>query len=375
MDSYKQELSIIPQKRYFTHFGVANQAPSLSYTSGSATIQLLSVLVGIIVTLIYLLRCFMLSFLLVLLAFTFPVQAQWHRLPFQTMGTQAYVELWAEDDKLGKDLLLAVQNEFERINQQMSPYLASSELSLLNREAANRPVTISRELYQLLQQAEQLAVLSNGAFDISFASVGFSYDYRQHIKPSTEQLDSQRPLINYRHIKLLPDNQVQFAKAGVKIDLGGIAKGYAVEQAIGLLAKAGVKHALVTAGGDTRLLGDKRGRPWMVAIKHPRKDDDIVAQLPLADSAISTSGDYERFFIEDGVRYHHILDPKSGQSPSGLMSVTVLGPDATRTDSMSTTLFVMGLERGMAFIEQQAEFEAIFISSEHQLYFSSGLAQ
>lgn len=315
------------------------------------------------------------SCLLALLVLATAVKAEWQRLPFQTMGTQAYVELWAEDARQGQALLSAVQNEFERINQLMSPYLASSELSLLNREAAINPVPISNELYQLLQQAEQLAVLSDGAFDISFASVGFSYDYRQHIKPSAAELTDQRPLINYRHILLLAGNQVKFARPGVKIDLGGIAKGYAVEQAIGLLAKAGVKHALVTAGGDTRLLGDKRGRPWMVAIKHPRKADDIVAQLPLSNSAISTSGDYERFFIEDGVRYHHILDPKSGQSPAGLMSVTVLGPDATRTDALSTTLFVMGLERGMAFIEQQDEFEAIFISSEHQLYFSSGLAQ
>ena len=220
-----------------------------------------------------------------------------------------------------------------------------------------------------------MAKLSDGAFDISFASVGFSYDYRQHIKPSAAELEAQRSLINYRHIQLLADNQVKFSLPGLKIDLGGIAKGYAVEQAIGLLATAGIKHALVTAGGDTRLLGDKRGRPWQVAIKHPRKEDGIVAQLPLTDSAISTSGDYERFFIEDGVRYHHILDPKSGQSPSGLMSVTVLGPDSTRTDAMSTTLFVMGLKRGIAFIEQQSEFEAIFISSEHQLYFTSGLAQ
>lgn len=315
------------------------------------------------------------SCLLALLVLATAVKAEWQRLPFQTMGTQAYVELWAEDARQGQALVSAVQNEFERINQLMSPYLASSELSLLNREAAINPVPISNELYQLLQQAEQLAVLSDGAFDISFASVGFSYDYRQHIKPSAAELTDQRPLINYRHILLLAGNQVKFARPGVKIDLGGIAKGYAVEQAIGLLAKAGVKHALVTAGGDTRLLGDKRGRPWMVAIKHPRKADDIVAQLPLSNSAISTSGDYERFFIEDGVRYHHILDPKSGQSPAGLMSVTVLGPDATRTDALSTTLFVMGLERGMAFIEQQDEFEAIFISSEHQLYFSSGLAQ
>ncbi|MCC5451489.1 FAD:protein FMN transferase [Rheinheimera sp. UJ51] len=304
-----------------------------------------------------------------------PAVAEWQRQPFQTMGTQAYVEFWTEDSSQGPLLINAVQNEFERINQLMSPYLQSSELSLLNRDASQQAVTISAELYQLLQQAEQLAVLSAGAFDISFASVGFSYDYRQHVKPSVEDLAAQRSLINYRHIQLLANNQVRFAKAGVKIDLGGIAKGYAVERSMALLAQAGIQHALVTAGGDTRLLGDKRSRPWLVAIKHPRKSDDIVAQLPLINSAISTSGDYERFFIEDGVRYHHILDPKSGESPSGLMSVTVLGPDTTRTDALSTTLFVLGLERGMALIEQQADYEAIFISSEHQLYFSSGLAR
>ena len=304
-----------------------------------------------------------------------PAEAEWQRQPFQTMGTQAYVEFWTDDNSQGPLLIRAVQNEFERINQLMSPYLESSELSLLNRDASQQAVTISAEFYQLLQQAEQLAELSAGAFDISFASVGFSYDYRQHVKPSVEDLAAQRSLINYRHIQLLANNQVRFAKAGVKIDLGGIAKGYAVERSIALLAQAGIQHALVTAGGDTRLLGDKRGRPWLVAIKHPRKSDDIVAQLPLINSAISTSGDYERFFIEDGVRYHHILDPKSGTSPSGLMSVTVLGPDTTRTDALSTTLFVLGLERGMSLIEQQEDYEAIFISSEHQLYFSSGLAR
>ncbi len=338
---------------------------------------LLQVISGTVVILKRLFTWFHVSVLLAMLAI--PVTAEWHRLPFQTMGTQAYVELWAGDDSEdgpnGPALLSAVQAEFERINQLMSPYLATSELSLLNRDAATRPVTIGSELYQLLQQAEQLAKLSDGAFDISFASVGFSYDYRNKRKPSATELSSQRQLINYQLIELQDNNQVKFAKTGVKIDLGGIAKGYAVEQAIGLLAKAGIKHALVTAGGDTRLLGDKRGRPWLVAIQHPRRQDGIVAQLPLSDSAVSTSGDYERFFIEDGVRYHHILDPKSGQSPSGLISVTVLGPDTTRTDALATTLFIMGLQRGLAFIEQQAEFEAIFISSEHQLYFSSGLAQ
>ncbi len=304
-----------------------------------------------------------------------PAAAEWQRQPFQTMGTQAYVEFWADDPSRGPALTKQVEDEFERINQLMSPYIASSELSLLNREASKAAVTINAELYQLLLKAERLALLSDGAFDITFASVGFSYDYRQQIKPSATELASQKKLINYRQIQLLPNNQVKFSQAGVKIDLGGIAKGYAVERAMSILRQAGIKHALITAGGDTRLLGDKRGRPWRVAIKHPRKTDDIVAQLPLSDTAVSTSGDYERFFIEDGVRYHHILDPKSGVSPSGIMSVSVIGPDTTITDALSTTLFVLGLKQGMALIEQQADYEAIFISSDHQLYYSSGLAR
>ena len=303
-----------------------------------------------------------------------PAYAEWQRLPFQTMGTQAYVELWAEDDKLGKNLLNAVQNEFERINQLMSPYLASSELSLLNREAAAGPVTVSAELYQLLQQAEQLAKLSDGAFDISFASVGFSYDYRQQIKPSATELARQQPLINYQHIQLLADNQVKFSRPGVKIDLGGIAKGYAVERAMAILAANDIKHAQLTAGGDSRLLGDKRGKPWLVGIKHPRQDDKYAATLPLDNTAISTSGDYERYFIEDGVRYHHILDPKTGQSATGLLSVSVIGADTALTDALSTTLFVLGLQQGMQLIERVAGYDAVFIDTDRRLYFSSGLA-
>lgn len=303
------------------------------------------------------------------------VQAQWHRLPFQTLGTQAYIELWCEDSHQAANLITQVQAEFERINQLMSPYINSSELSQLNQLAAKRPVQVSAELYQLLQQAKQISRLSQGAFDITFASVGFYYDYRTHKKPDAGQLQRARQYVNYQSIELLPDNKVHFARDGVKIDLGGIAKGYAVERGISLLAQQGILHAQLTAGGDSRLLGDKRGKPWLVGIKHPRQEDKYAARLPLANSAISTSGDYERYFIEDGVRYHHIIDPKTGLSASGLFSVSVLGPDTTQTDALSTTLFVLGLQHGMELIEQIDNYEAIFIDANRQMHFSSGLGQ
>ncbi|WP_445766639.1 FAD:protein FMN transferase [Rheinheimera sp.] len=310
---------------------------------------------------------------LALVSFAHNAAAQWHRQAFQTLGTQAYIEFWSEQNNADA-LIEQVQAEFERINQLMSPYIASSELSILNRQAASAAVTVSPELHKLLYQARQVSELSRGAFDITFASVGFYYDYRTGKKPDRAQLLSQRQYVNYQSVELLADNKVRFAQPGVKIDLGGIAKGYAVERAMAILAANNIKHAQLTAGGDSRLLGDKRGKPWLVGIKHPRQDDKYAATLPLDNTAISTSGDYERYFIEDGVRYHHILDPKTGQSATGLLSVSVIGADTALTDALSTTLFVLGLQQGMQLIERVAGYDAVFIDSDRRLYFSSGLA-
>lgn len=297
----------------------------------------------------------------------------WRQYGFKPMGTQAYVELQAPNEAAADKAIAVVEAEFARVNALMSPWVASSELSLLNREAAKHSVTVSKELWDLLERSKQVSELSHGAFDITFASVGFKFDYREHKKPTAAELAEQKQWINYRFVELLPNNQVKFKQSAVKIDLGGIAKGYTVERSVQLLQQMGIKHALVSAGGDTRLLGDKNGRPWLVAIKHPRAEERHVAELPLVDQAISTSGDYERYFIEDGKRYHHILDPKTGQSPTELMSVSVIGPDATQTDALSTTLFVLGLEKGMALIEQLPDYEAVFIRQDRQMFFSSGL--
>lgn len=298
---------------------------------------------------------------------------RWFQYGFKPMGTQAYVEVWAVDEQQAQQAFAKVEAEFSRVNALMSPWVEQSELSLLNRAAAKQPVTVSSEMYQLLKRAAAVSELSQGAFDVTFASVGFQFDYRAHKKPDAKTLASQKQWINYRFVELLPNNQVRYAKPGVKIDLGGIAKGYTVERSVQILANMGIRHALVSAGGDTRLLGDKLGKPWLVAIKHPRQEDRYAAQLPLVNTAISTSGDYERYFIEGGRRYHHILDPKTGESPGELMSVSVIGADATQTDAFSTTLFVLGLERGMALIEQIPGYEAVFINKDRKLFFSSGL--
>ena len=146
-----------------------------------------------------------------------------------------------------------------------------------------------------------------------------------------------------------------------------------MERAAAILAERGIRHALLNAGGDTRVLGDRRGQPWMVGIRAPRDEDRVVTRLPLMNEAISTSGDYERFFEEDGERYHHIINPASGAPITGIQSVTVIGPDATLTDALSTSVFVLGLEEGMALLSRLPDYEGVVIDARGRLYYSAGL--
>ncbi|MES9977953.1 MAG: FAD:protein FMN transferase [Candidatus Thiodiazotropha sp. 6PLUC5] len=181
-------------------------------------------------------------------------------------------------------------------------------------------------------------------------------------------------MIDYRHILLKPEEQsVMFRKRGVRIDLGGIAKGYAVDKGIELLRERGIEHALISAGGDSRLIGDHQGRPWHIGIQAPRNREAMAAVLPLSDSAISTSGDYERFFEAEGIRYHHIITPKTGSSAREVQSVTILGPNATRTDALSTSIFVLGAKAGMAMVNRLDDIEAVIIDNQGQLLSSDGL--
>jgi thiamine biosynthesis lipoprotein len=324
------------------------------------------------------------QFLIALLTLcSFQTMAQWHQKSFHVMGAQAHVEFWLEDSKnesetkaIAGKLITQVEQEMHRIDAAMSPYKDTSELSLVNRQAGIEAITISKELFELLQDAHKISELTEGTFDITYASVGYQYDYRKHQKPNQAFIDKNLSAINYRSVLLDADkSSVRFSNAAVKIDLGGIAKGHAVKRCLAILKLAGVEHAIVSAGGDTGLLGDRRGRPWYVGIKHPRADDKTAVQLPLSDEAISTSGDYERYFIEDGVRYHHIINPKTGDSARKVVSVSIIGKNPTYVDALSTAIFVKGLQQGMALINQLPEYEAIIIDNQQTLHASKGLQQ
>lgn len=304
------------------------------------------------------------------------VKAEWFRYTDTAMTTPVELEFWADEQDGADAIAEKVLAVFHQVDKDMSRYREDSELSALNRQAARKPVPVSPGLFQVLKKAQEVAVLSGGAFDISFGSVGYLYDYRNRQQPSAEDIQSRLGRINYKDIVLNEsEHTVFYQQQHLLVDLGGIAKGYAVDLGIDRLVQAGVRHARLSAGGDLRLLGDKRGRPWLVGVRDPRSEKRNAVVLPLADLAVSTSGDYERFFINDqGERVHHILSPGTGKSVRGVQSVTIIGSQALTTDGLSTAVFVLGPEKGLEMIETLPGIDAVIIDDQRVMHFTEGLA-
>lgn len=302
------------------------------------------------------------------------LSGRWHVAEEAIMGTAVRVELWSGERSAGDAAVVSVMGEMHRIDRAMSPHKPTSELSRINRDAGRGPVPVSDEMLRLLQRAAHFSALSGGAFDISYASAGQLYDYREGVQPGAQALAEACTAIGWRGVELDTDARtVRFARPGMRIDLGGFAKGHAVDNCAALLRRRGIAHAMVSAGGDSRVIGDRRGRPWTVAIRDPRRAGEVVAVLPLEDTAISTSGDYERFFERDGVRCHHLIDPATGRSPSSVHSVTILGPDGLTTEGLSKSVFVLGVDKGLRLVEAQVGVDAVVVDAQGALHFSSGL--
>jgi thiamine biosynthesis lipoprotein len=302
-------------------------------------------------------------------------QAAWISRNEAIMGTRCAVELWSDDPAKGEAAITSVFDDMKRIDRLMSTWKEDTEISKVNREGSKHPVKISRELFDLLQTSVEYSELTHGAFDITYASVGYLYDFKRGVHPDQKAIAQALPGINWRHMVLDAKNTtVYFTRPGMRIDLGGIAKGYSVDRGIEILQRQGITRAMVNAGGDTRIIGDRFGKPWVIGIRDPDHEGKTFLRMPLSDTAFSTSGDYERYFDEDGKRFHHIIDPTTGDSARKVRSVTIISGTATRTDALTKSVFIMGPEAGIAFIDTLPDVDAVAVAPDGKVIYSKGLA-
>ena len=247
--------------------------------------------------------------------------------------------------------------EIERLSSLINFYSDGSELSKINRNAGKKPVHVSPETMDLIKDSIVVAKKSGGAFDPTIGAISVLWDFQKKLIPGKRDISKRLKLVSYKNIIINEKKQtVYLRKKGMMIDLVGIAKGYAADRAIDILSASGRKAGMVSVAVDIRAYGLKPdGKPWMVGIRDPRPvsaTENILAALPLKNMAISTSGDYQRFFIKDGVRYHHLLIPWTGMPAGGCQSVSVIADKAVITDSFATAVFILGPEKGMRLLEK-----------------------
>jgi thiamine biosynthesis lipoprotein len=290
----------------------------------------------------------------------------------QSMGTRFHLAVAAPDQQQAKQLFKGSVQLLEELERRWSPWIEGSDVWKIN-HAKDRRITVSESSFRLLQRAEQISKLTEGAFDVTFASVGHMYRYREGVRPNEDERLSALPGVNYQYLELTSPNLLTVSEEGVRVDFGGIAKGESIDLLLAYLVAEGVTSAYFSLGGDSYVLGKKGDYPWMLGIKHPRKEQDVIARIPLENVAVSTSGDYERFFMDSGERVHHILSPQTGLPSQGVMSVTVIGPEAWKADALSTSVFVLGEKKGIALIETIHDYDVIIVDQLGRITASSGL--
>ena len=294
----------------------------------------------------------------------------------QAMGTIVSVTIWTDNESAASKGAEAVFSQFNRIDSMMSSWVDTSELSMVNRSAGSKPVRIGEELYKVIKTAQRISKRTNGAFDITVGAYKGLWKFgtdKDGTIPSSDQIKERLSKVGYKRLSLLPKRHVRL-RADTKITLGGIAKGYAIDEAVTSLREMGLVDFIIQAGGDMYAAGRRGDRPWNLGIRNPRGPrTSTIAVAPIKDMTFSTSGDYERFAIIDGVRYHHLLDPKTGMPAVRSQSVTVATKSALDADAWSTALFVMGPKKGMRLVKRTKNLEAVFISATGKLSVSPGL--
>jgi len=275
------------------------------------------------------------------------------------MSTTVTVRVAAAADLDPDPAIAAAFAEIARLELLLSEWREGSEVAAVNQGAGRGPTAVGDELFELLERARDVSVASEGAFDITVGALWGAWDFRWGTAriPSDAELARRLRLIDWRRV-VLADRAVTLPDPEMRVTLGGIAKGYAVDRASAVLSRRGLTDHLVVAGGDLVARGTKLGRPWRIGIRDPHRWA-IYATLDLRDEGVATSGNYERFFVRDGVRYHHLLDPATGRPARGLAAVTTRAANATAADAYSTAVFVLGAARGVALARRTPGVEAL----------------
>jgi FAD:protein FMN transferase len=296
-----------------------------------------------------------------------------------TMGTELKLTAWTSDEALARKLFDEVFKDFDRLDSLMSVWKQGSDVLRLNEAAGDHPVPVSPEVLECLRIARQISELTDGRFDVTFGALSDLWRFDDQDKdnrvPDPAEIQKRLSLIDYR--RLVIDERAGTAflqQRGMRAHLGGIGKGYAVERAVKTFRKGGLADFMVQAGGDLYVSGLKDGRPWRLGINDPRgPGGSSFAVLELSDATFSTSGDYERFFMKDGVRYHHIIDLQTGQPARLCRSVTIAAASPVLADGLSKGVFILGPEKGMELIERLPDVEGVIVSAENNVLVSSGL--
>lgn len=293
------------------------------------------------------------------------------------MGGKFEITIVAKDAQTAIKNIDSVIAEITRIEYLISDWKPQTQISEVNRNAGIKPVKVDKEVFDLTKRAIYLSQITNGAFDISFAAMDriWKFDGSMTEMPSEESIKKSVEKVGYRNILLDSVNSTIFLKLkGMKIGFGALGEGYAADRCRDIMLAKGIKAGIVNGSGDMSTWGKPpKGKNWIIGITNPFHKDSLFAIVPLKNSAAVTSGVYEKFVFLNGKRYSHIINPATGYPATGLTSVTVFGPDAELANGLSTSLMVLGKEKGLALIKQFPKFSCIMFGDDVKLYHSDNL--
>ncbi|WP_350290697.1 FAD:protein FMN transferase [uncultured Croceitalea sp.] len=293
------------------------------------------------------------------------------------MGTRFEITVVAQNEEIGYINIQEGIAEITRIEKMISSWDEDSETSQINKNAGIKPVKVSFELFKLIERAKKISEITDGAFDISYASMDkvWQFDGKMDRLPSKTQIENSIAKIGHEKIILDADAQTVFLmEEGMRIGFGAIGKGFAADKTKDLLISKGVKAGLINASGDLTTWGTKAtGEKWMIGIANPLSKDKVFSWLPIVESSVATSGNYEKYLLFEGKKYSHIIDPRTGYPTRGINSVSIFAKDAELCDALATAVFIIGRDSGIHLINQIPGVEVVVVDGENKIHKSSGI--